>query len=334
MPVAEVPAVPPAMSIRRKWRVSRRLRALLSALGILLAVSLITFLLMQAMPGDAAMAMLGEGATPQSLAALRDQLGLDLPLAQRYLHWLADVLHGDLGQMFRSGESVRDAIMARLPVTLELLLLAQLFALLFSVPAAIASAYRAHGWFDRIAQTLAIAFASAPAFLVGILLTYVFALRLGWLPATGFAPLDQGITANLRSLLLPALALGLAEFTTYLRLLRSEMIQTLQQNFILTAKAMGLPAYRILLQHALKPSSLSLVTAIGVNMGRLLGGAVIVEVLFGLPGIGSLLAESIYQREYLAVQGVVLFIAVAFVLINLTVDFLYGLLDPRMRTHD
>jgi peptide/nickel transport system permease protein len=315
-------------------RLPRWLRALASAVAILFAVSLITFGLMQATPGDAAVAILGDAATPQALAALRTQLGLDLPLPQRYLHWLGDVLRGDLGMMFRSGEPVRDALLARLPVTLELVIGAQLVALLLAVPAAIYGAYRERGVFDRLAQTATIGFVSTPAFLIGLVLTYVFALKLGWLPATGYTPLTQSVSGNLRTMLLPALALGLAEFPAYLRLLRSEMIQTLQQNFILTARAMGLPPWRVLLQHALQPSSLSLVTAIGVNVGRLLGGAVIIEVLFGLPGIGSLLAESIYQREYLAVQGVVLCIAVAFVLINLTVDFIYGLLDPRVRVHE
>ncbi len=315
-------------------RLPRWLRALLSAVAILFAVSLITFGLMQATPGDAAVAILGDAATPQALAALRAQLGLDLPLPQRYLHWLGDVLRGDLGMMFRSGEPVRDVLLARLPVTLELVIGAQLVALSLAVPAAIYGAYRERGVFDRLAQTAAIGFVSTPAFLIGLVLTYVFALKLGWLPATGYTPLSQSVPGNLRTMLLPALALGLAEFPAYLRLLRSEMIQTLQQNFILTARAMGLPPWRVLLQHALQPSSLSLVTAIGVNVGRLLGGAVIIEVLFGLPGIGSLLAESIYQREYFAVQGVVLCIAVAFVLINLAVDFIYGLLDPRVRVHE
>lgn len=312
---------------------ARWLRTVLASLAILLAVSAITFALMQAAPGDTASAILGEAATAQSLAQLRAQLGLDQPLPLRYLHWLGDVLRGDLGTLHRSGEPVAAAIANRLPVTLQLLVGAQLVALLLAVPAAIRGAYRERGAFDRVAQTLATGFVSTPSFLIGLLLVYVFSLQLGWLPATGFVPLREDAIANLRTMLLPALTLGLAEFPAYMRLLRSEMLQTLQQNFILTARAMGLRPWRILLQHALRPSSLSLVTAIGINMGRLLGGAVIIEVLFGLPGIGSLLAESIYQREYAAVQGVVLFVAVAFVAINLIVDALYTWLDPRIRHH-
>ncbi len=325
--------LPSATAPRLRPRAPRWLGTLGYALAILLAVSLVTFLLMQATPGDAAAAILGEGATAESLAALRAQLGLDLPLWQRYLHWLGEVLRGDLGVIHRSGEPVATAMLARLPVTVQLLVGAQLVALLLAVPAAIYGAYRQRGAFDRGAQFTAIGFVSMPSFLVGLILVYVFALKLGWLPATGYTAFGHDPAANLRSLLLPALALGLTEFPAYLRLLRSELIQTLQQNFILTARAMGLPPWRILLQHALRPSSLSLVTAVGINMGRLLGGAVVIEVLFGLPGIGSLLAESIYQREYLAVQGIVLFIAAAFVAINLAVDFVYTLLDPRVRAH-
>ncbi|TDK26331.1 ABC transporter permease [Luteimonas aestuarii] len=312
---------------------SRWLRTAAASVAILLAVSAITFALVQAAPGDAASAILGEAATTQSLTQLRTQMGLDQPLHMRYLRWLGDVLRGDLGTLHRSGEPVAGAIAGRLPVTLQLLVGAQLFALLFAVPAAIRGAYRERGAFDRVVQTLATGFVSTPSFLIGLLLVYVFALTLGWLPATGFVPLREDVVGNLRTMLLPALTLGLAEFPAYMRLLRSEMLQTLQQNFILTARAMGLPPWRILLQHALRPSSLSLVTAIGINMGRLLGGAVIIEVLFGLPGIGSLLAESIYQREYAAVQGIVLFVAVAFVAINLAVDAVYTWLDPRIRHH-
>lgn len=312
---------------------ARAARAALATAAVLLAVSAITFALMQAAPGDAASALLGEAATAQSLAELRARLGLDRPLHLRYLRWLGDVLRGDLGVLYRTGEPVAGAIAARLPVTLELLVGAQAFALLLAVPAAIRGAWRERGPFDRTAQTLATACVSMPSFLIGLLLVYVFALKLGWLPATGYVPLREGAAGNLRSLLLPALTLGLAEFPAYLRLLRSELLQTLQQNFILTARAMGLPPWRILLQHALRPSSLSLVTAIGINTGRLLGGAVIVEVLFGLPGLGSLLAEAIYQREYAAVQGVVLLVAVALVAVNLAVDALYVWLDPRIRQH-
>lgn len=311
----------------------RVLRHLAAAAAILFGVTVITFLLMALTPGDTALAILGDSATPQALAALRQDLGLDLPVWQRYLAWLAQVLQGDLGQSFRSGEPVAKALIERIPVTLQLLLGAQCMALLIAIPAGVFSAYRAGGGFDRTSQAATTALVSMPPFLIGLVLIYLFAVTLGWLPSTGYVrPWDDPV-GSLRSLALPVFTLALAECPAYVRLLRSEMVQTLQQNFILLARATGASPLRVLFGHALRPSSLSLVTAVGVNLGRMIGGAVVVEVLFGLPGLGQLLAEAIFQREYLQVQGVVLFVAVAFVAINLCVDLLYVWLDPRVRVH-
>lgn len=170
---------------------------------------------------------------------------------------------------------------------------------------------------------------SMPPFLIGILLIYVFSIQLDWLPATGFVSLRESVTGNLRSIALPVLALALSEIPVYLRLLREDMIQTLQQEFIAVARAKGMPARRILLFHALRPSSFSLITVVGVNVGKLIGGTIIIEVLFALPGIGQLLIQSVYQQDFMVLQGIVLFVAVAFVLVNATVDALYNFLDPR-----
>ncbi|MBL6612558.1 MAG: ABC transporter permease [Reyranella sp.] len=310
---------------------AKLLRQLGALAGILLAVSLVAFLLMNLAPGDPALAILGETATVESIAAMRARLGLDLPLSERYLDWLGNVLRGDLGQSFRANEPVLGAILGRFPVTLELLIGAQVVALGLALPVGIYTAYRARGLADRSALAAALALISTPPFLIGIILIYVFALQINLFPATGYVPLSEGVWRNLHTMLLPILTLGLFEFPLYMRLLRSDMIQTLQQNFISLARAIGLPPWRILLGHALRPSSFSLITVVGINMGRLIGGAVIVEVLFGLPGIGQLLVDGIYQREYLVVQGVVLFVGVFFVLINFAVDVLYVMLDPRVR---
>ena len=309
----------------------RSLRLGGTLVGILFAVSLITFLLMNLAPGDAALAILGETATAESIATLRQRLGLDVPLLQRYLNWLGGVLTGDLGESFRANEPVLDAIVGRFPVTLQLLLGAQVVALGLALPIGIYTAYRPRSLADKTALGVALAFVSTPPFLIGIILIYVFALQLGVLPATGYVPLGEDLVGNFLTMVLPIATLGLFEFPIYMRLLRSDMIQTLQQNFILLARAIGLPPWRILITHALRPSSLSLITVVGINMGRLIGGAVIVEVLFGLPGVGQLLVDGIYQREYLVVQGVVLFVGVFFVLINTLVDLLYSMLDPRVR---
>lgn len=316
-------------------RVMFGLSARLGTAGaILLAVSLITFLLMQLAPGDPVDVMLGEGATAEARAELTAQLGLDQPLPQRYWQWLRDVLRGDLGESFRSGTPVLESIVERAPVSVQLLIGAQVLALLLAVPLAVAAAYRADGFFDRLTRAGSLAFLSMPQFLVGILLVYLFSLKLGWLPATGYVAVGESLGGNLRSLMLPCLTLALVEFPTYLRLLRSEMVQTLGQNFILTARSVGLAPWRILIGHALRPSSMSLVTALGINIGRMIGGAVIVEVLFGLPGLGQMLTEAIFRREYLEVQGIVLLVATAFVVINLAVDVLYRWLDPRVRLRE
>ncbi len=307
------------------------LRLVGTLVGILFAVSLITFLLMNLAPGDPAQAILGETATAEAIAALRQRLGLDLPILQRYLNWLGGVLTGDLGESFRANEPVLDAIVGRFPVTLELLIGAQVVALGLALPIGMYTAYRARGAADKAALAVALAFVSTPPFLIGIILIYVFALLLGVLPATGYVPVSESLSGNLLTMTLPIATLGLFEFPVYMRLLRSDMIQTLQQNYISLARAIGLPPWRILFTHALRPSSLSLITVVGINMGRLIGGAVIVEVLFGLPGVGQLLVDGIYQREYLMVQGVVLVVGVFFVLINSLVDLLYSLLDPRVR---
>lgn len=309
----------------------RGLRFVGMLVGILFAVSLITFLIMNLAPGDPAQAILGETATAESIAVLRQRLGLDVPIFERYLKWLGGVLTGDLGESFRAGEPILEAIFERAPVTLELLIGAQLVALALALPVGIYTAYRANSLADKASLSLALTFVSMPPFLVGIILVYVFALQLGVLPATGYVPASESFTGNLATMVLPVLTLGLFEFPVYMRLLRSDMIQTLQQNFISLARAIGLPPWRILLGHALRPSLFSLITVVGINMGRLIGGAVIVEVLFGLPGIGQLLVDGIYQREYLVVQGVVLFVGIFFVLINSIVDLLYSVLDPRVR---
>ena len=206
-----------------------------------------------------------------------------------------------------------------------------MLALGAAVPAGIFSAYRIRSGFDRITGALSVGFLSVPSFVVGILLIYGLSVHAGLLPASGYKYLNEGIWANFRSVLLPALTLAVAEFPVYMRLLRADMIATLQQDFVLVARAKGLSPRQILFRHALKPSSISLITVVGVNMGRLVGGAVIVESLFALPGIGQMLITAVYQQDYFAIQGVVLLVAIGFILINLIVESVYALLDPRVR---
>ncbi len=308
-----------------RWLRSRLISLLLVVWGVTVA----TFLLANLLPGDPVLALLGEDATPANVAMWREKLGLDRPLWLRYVDWLVNALQGDFGASYKTEESVFEMIVQRLPVTLEILVLTQIVALAVAVPCGIVSAWRAGRGFDRTAMVGSLGLLSMPPFLIGILLIYLFSIQLGWLPATGFVPLQEDVLENLQSIALPVVALALAEIPVYLRLLREDMIRTLQQDFIAVARAKGMPTRRILLSHALRPSSFSLITVIGVNIGRLIGGTIIVEVLFALPGIGQLLIQSVYQQDYMVLQGIVLFVSVAFVLINATVDGIYRMLDPR-----
>jgi peptide/nickel transport system permease protein len=306
-------------------------RRLLYLLPVLFAVTLLTFLIASLLPGDLASTILGDQATPEKVEALRAQMGLDLPIWQRYLHWLWGALQGDLGRSFRTGDMVLTAVTERLPVSLELMVFAELGGLLIAIPLAILCAVKSGSALDRALTGLAFGKLSLPPFMVAILLIYLFALQLNLLPATGWTPFAEDPLANLTSFVLPAMTLAFAEWPVLMRVLRSDMIATLQEDYIAMAKAKGLKPARILLVHALKPSSLTLVTVTGINIGRLIGGALIVESIFALPGIGRLLVGAIYARDFITMQGVVLFVAVGFVAVNFVVDMLYAVLDPRIR---
>jgi peptide/nickel transport system permease protein len=306
-------------------------RRLLYLVPVLLAVSMLTFVIASLLPGDLAYVILGDQATPEKVEALRHDMGLDQPIALRYLGWLGHVLQGDLGRSFRTGQTVLQAVAERAPVSFELMLFAEIMGLLIGVPLAIVCAARSGGPFDRFMTGTAFGMLSVPAFLSAILLIYLFAVELGWLPATGYIPFTEDPIDNLRFMVLPSLTLALAEWPGIMRVLRSDMIAALQEDYIALAKAKGLKPSRILFVHALKPSSLTLVTITGINIGRLIGGAVIVETIFALPGIGRLLVGAISTRDLIILQGVVLLVAAGFVIMNFIVDLLYAVLDPRIR---
>lgn len=299
---------------------------------VLFAVSVLTFLLTSLLPGSPVYDILGPRATDPVLAAqVRHDLRLNESLPARYGHWVDGVLHGNFGRAYNDNEKVTDIIRQRLPVTLELLIGAQLLALAVAVPLALLSAYRAGSRVDRALTATSFGMLSIPDFVIAIVLVFVFAVRAHWLPATGYTHLSDSVTGNLRSVALPTITLAIPLSAVYTRLLRSDLIATLQEEYILMARAEGLPTRRILWRHALRPSSFSLLTVIGINTGALIGGAVIVEYLFALPGMGSRLIDAIGRREYIIVQGLVLVIAVGYVLANFLVDVLYGVLDPRVR---
>lgn len=309
------------------------LRRLPMMVATLLVVSFLTFLLTSLLKGDPAVVILGpEGAKdPVAVATVREDLHLDDPLPARYVNWLGDAVTGDLGRSYRTGQEVTDAISERLPVTLEVGALAILLALATAIPLGTLSAFRAGGLADRIITGTSFGLLAVPSFMMAILLIWILAETLGWLPATGWVRLTDDPLENLRTAIMPALALAIGEFAVYTRLLRADMITTLQQDSITMARAKGIPTRRILFRHALRPSSFSLMTVVGLQVGAIIGGAVIVETLFALPGVGRLLVDSILQRDLIMVQGVALVIAISFVVINFIVDLLYTALDPRIR---
>ncbi len=306
-------------------------KKLVALVVVLFVVSTMSFLLVRALPGNVALNLLGPTATPQAIKAKEHELKLDRPLPAQYAAYVGNVVHGNLDKSLQNGQPISEAIKQRLPVTLELLLLSQLLAVALAIPLGILSAYRPNGFIDRVSTTASFGLLAAPAYVSGVFLVYLLAIQFHVFPAIGFQRLGDGVGANLRSVALPVLTLALPEIAAYLRLLRSDMIATLQEDFITMAKAKGLPTSYILLRHALRPSTFSVVTIAGLNIGRLIGGTLIVEVLFQQAGIGAFTIQSIFIKDYPAVQGCVLVIAVGYVLANFVVDLSYAAIDPRVR---
>ncbi|MEU4435225.1 ABC transporter permease [Nocardia rhamnosiphila] len=306
-------------------------RRLGRGLLVVLLVTLAVVVLLSFAPGSVAQAILGDAATPEAVAALNAKLGLDQPLWVQYLNWIGNAAQGDLGTSPLTGQSVTTAIMERLPVTFQLAAMALVIALVSAVFLAVLSAMRPAGPIDRGTAALSSVFLSVPAFVAGPVLIYFFAVELGWLPVTGWNRLGDGIGPNLQSALLPAIAMALMEIAAFHRLLRTDLITTLREDFIGAARAKGMNEWYVMFRHALRPSSFSLITLAGINLGRLIGGTVIVETLFSLPGLGQLLASSIVSRDLIMVQGIVAFMAVVYVVINILVDSSYELVDPRVR---
>ena len=307
------------------------LRRLLAMVPVMILVSLIVFSLIHLTPGDPAISMLGEEATPQAVAALRTKLGLDQPIPVQYVKWLGSVLRGDLGRSIRSNQPVGEAIRERLPVTVELAILAMLISLAIAIPAGIIAAMRRNSLLDASTTVVALLGVSLPNFFLAILLVLLFGLKLGWLPPFGYKPITEDLTGNLKLMVLPAITLGTALAAIVTRMMRSSLLEVLDQDYIRTARAKGLRESQMIRFHALKNALMPVVTIVGLQIGGLLGGAIITETIFALPGIGRLLVDSIFQRDFPLVQGVVLFVSLAFLFSNFAVDLVYAYLDPRIR---
>jgi peptide/nickel transport system permease protein len=306
------------------------LRRLPSLLLTLLLISLVTFVVVQVVPGDPAQLILGTEAPPEALADLRAQLGLDRPLPLQYLSSLSGVLRGDLGVSLRHGRPVAALIAERLPVTLSLAILSLALAVLLAVPLGILAAVRQHSALDYGVLVFAQAGLALPSFWVGILLILLFALSWRWLPSGGYVPWGQSPLGALRSLAMPVLALGLPVAGVLARLVRASMLEELAHDHIRTARAKGLSEAQVIVRHALRNALIPTVTLLGLQLGFLLGGSIIIEQVFALPGVGRLVLFAINNRDLPLIQGLVLFIAALVVTINFLVDMAYTWLDPRI----
>jgi peptide/nickel transport system permease protein len=304
---------------------------LLAVIPVLFGISLIVFFLVHLVPGDVVAVLLGPTTTPAAREALRKLFGLDQPLYVQYLQWLGGVLHGDLGMSLRTGQPVLSSILDRVSVTAELAGFAMLIALLIGIPAGVIGAVKQYSRVDYAVTIFALAGLSVPNFLLSTLLILAFSLTLPLLPPSGYVPFFADPLQNVRLMVMPALALGLGAASYITRMTRSSVLETLGQDYVRTARAKGLRPTSVVVGHALKSALIPIVTVVGIQLGYLLGGAVIVEAVFAVPGVGRLALDSINMRDYPVVQGTVLFITAAFVFINLTVDILYAYLDPRVR---
>lgn len=298
---------------------------------LLVLVSVATFMLLELMPGDPVDGLAPEGATEEVREQIRAAYGLDQPLLSRYLSWLGDLLRGDLGTSLQTKVPIVETIAERGPVSLELAGLAILVALLVAVPLGAWSAYRPRGVVARVTDVLTSATLAAPAFVLGVVLLWLFGVKAGLVPIVGWTSFSEDPVEHVRSMALPVLTLAAGEGVLFIRLLKNDMMATLQQDHVLAARARGLPTWRILARHALRQSSFSLVTVSGVSLGRTIGGTVIIEMIFAIPGMGSWVVTAINYRDFVVVQAVVLISAVVYLAMNTLVDLAYPLLDPRVR---
>jgi peptide/nickel transport system permease protein len=298
---------------------------------VLALVAVTSFLLVYLVPGDPAMVMLGSDATPQQLQSLRAQMGLDRSLPEQFVLWLGHALRGNLGESFFLGRPVTQALLERLPATMQLAVLSLFFSLLIGIPSGIVAAVRQNSCWDQIVMVVAMGGISVPSFWLGLAMILLFSVQLGWLPSGGYAPLWEDFSRGLRTLILPAISLGFMQAALIARMTRSSMLEVLRQDYVRTAHAKGLDWWRVTLQHALKNAMIPVITTIGTAFGVLLGGAVIVEIVFTYPGLGRLVVLAVQRRDYPLVQGALLLTSVIYVAVNLAVDLLYGVFDPRIK---
>lgn len=310
---------------------SYAVKRILMALPTALIVSLLVFVMIRLIPGDPVALMLGDAGDPALVAEMRAEMGLDLSLPRQFLNWSGKLLHGDLGISVKSGEPVAELILQRFGVTAQIVLAATLLSCLVAIPAGMFAAWRQNRWPDLAIVSGAILMVSIPSFWAGILLIWIFGVRLDWLPTFGYESVANEGWPALRFLVLPVIAIALTEIAALSRMMRASTIDVLRLEYIAHARAKGLPESRVLLRHAFPNAFGPTLTVIGLVLGHLLSGAAVIETVFTLPGLGRLLVESIGARDYPVVQGCLLFVALLYVFVNLVIDLLYPLFDPRIK---
>ena len=306
----------------------RRLASTVLVMGI---VAVFVFLLLHLSPGDPAAIIAGDNASAEQIAGIRKQLGLDDPLPVQFLRWVSAVVQGDLGISIFSNEPVAKLISQRIEPTLSLALTTLIVAVTLAVSFGVLAAWKVGTWIDRSLMVLSVVGFSVPVFVVGYMLIYVFSINLRWLPVQGYSPIDQGFGPWIERLILPSIALGLAYVALIARITRTSMLEVLAEDYIRTANAKGVATRSVLLKHALKNAGVPIITVIGIGVALLIGGVVITETVFNIPGIGRLVVDAISKRDYPIIQGVILIFSGVYVLVNLLVDMSYTLLDPRIR---
>jgi peptide/nickel transport system permease protein len=307
------------------------LRRILSTLPVMGIVALFVFSLLYIAPGDPAAVIAGDQASPADVERIRQSLGLDRPFLVQFGSWTWNIIHGDLGTSIFTNLPVAKMIAQRIEPTLSLMAITLVLTILVAVPLGVVAAWKAGSWIDRTIMAFAVFAFSLPVFVVGYVLAYVFALTFEWLPVQGYTPLSNGVWPWFQNLILPALALGSVYIALIARITRASMLEVLQQDYVRTARAKGLGQHNILFVHALKNAAVPIVTVIGIGIALLIGGAVVTESVFAIPGLGRLTIDAILRRDYPVIQGIVLLFSFLYVLVNLMVDVTYTLVDPRIR---
>ncbi len=304
---------------------------ILMMIPVLFFVTILIFSLIHLTPGDPAQMILGQEASPEALHNLRHKLGLDKPLSVQYFDWINDVIRGDLGNSVRDNRSVAQTIFKKIPITLELAFLGIIISIIIAIPAGIIAAVKKGTWFDYSGTLIALGGVSMPSFWVGIMLVYLFAVKLDILPPSGYVSPGEDLSENLKLMIMPSLSLGIRMAAVTMRMMRSSLLEVLQKDYIRTAEAKGLPRLTLIIKHAVRNSLISVVTVVGLQITAFLGGAVITETIFAIPGFGRLIVQSIFNRDFPMLQGSILIMSAMVIFVNILVDLSYSYLDPRIK---